>query len=373
MSDSDLKDPLDDGGSLPVSKKSRRWYALYQVSKKSPPSSPTNHASSDDESFMSLSVLASNLPGTDETSLRIFLAQKVEKGSLTPDGASLIAAITLTDSENEEAKYYLHSTLLKPKWLRADSKQTDSPLKGFLVCYGSSVHQELDSFQNELDDHNDTLNGLLDATLSGLDTTVASCLEEWNEKTTQYVSRAVDILKQNLDRVLHATLINSKTSFEGFSADNEKDIRKFLHACSIQWVDKPVAPNTCFFLSQDKEGNTSVEGIDSPIPFFCHHWAGAAHSASDTNRVDSAVAIKAVIEEYKLKVIQDVNNMRRLIKKANEDYYAHYKALLFLKHTGNASVILELLKDDNICSDVKSSSKSPDAVIGILEEFLSAE
>jgi len=121
-------------------------------------------------------------------------------------------------------------------------------------------------------------------------------------------------------------------------------------------------------LSLDEGGTSQVGGIDSPIPFFCHRWAGAAHSACDASRTDSAVVVKAVIEEYKLKVIQDVNNVRRLVKKANDDYYAHYKALIFLRHTGNASVILGLLKDESICSDVKS-----DSVIDILEEFLLAK
>ena len=104
--------------------------------------------------------------------------------------------------------------------------------------------------------------------------------------------------------------------------------------------------------------------------FFCKHWSSVILSTVDVNQVGNAVAIRSVVEEFKLKIIQDVNCMKRLVQKASDDYYTLFKALTFLKHTGNVTVLLKLLKDDYARIEEDFPVKRANLVISILEEFL---
>jgi len=73
------------------------------------------------------------------------------------------------------------------------------------------------------------------------------------------------------------------------------------------------------------------------------------------------VALRSLIEDFKMKVIQDLNSVKRLFQKAENDYYSLYKLSLFLKQSGNMTVLLKLLKNDASASD---------NVMKIIENFL---
>ena len=372
MADIDLMNFTDnsDGAVSPLNAE-QKWYALYQVIEKPFPNSPivenahnnnNNNNSSDDESSssVSLSVLASNLSGTDEITIRIVMGKKVAKGSVVPDGPSLVTGVTLGDTNTNERRYSVYCALLKPDWLKGG----ESAEKGFLVCYASSCSQELELFQNELDAHSKTLIVLLDANLSGLATTVTTCLESWYFQSVRYINRAAQLMRPGLPAFLQAVLVGARIELKEIEEKHEKDLRQFIDACRIPLLEKPDAETdrTQRIWLSGGDGGITVDGDLDPTPFFCQHWASIL---LNSGTVDTPVAIRNVIEEFKLKLIQDVNGIKRLVQQAIEDYYALFKALTFLKHSGYASVLLRVLKEENI----HNKGDGATLVIDVLEEF----
>ena len=370
MKELDLMDFSSEKSASVARDTNQRWYALYQVIEKPAVNSPSEqHPSGDDDSVTnaSLFVLASNLSGDDEISLRIFMAKKVAKGPISVSGPSLISTWVLGEEDDDNRRRYsVYSLLFQPPWVKdkEESPSASSP-KGFLVCLASPQFQELELFQNELDAYCQSLGELLDENLSNLADSVTSYLEKWNDQSIQYIVRGVDILEDKLNPVLHGILVGARIELEGFDEDRMKDLRKLIEACKIQLVGKTGDSATGRMTLHGGDGVKITSDLDEP-PFFCQHWASQIFSIVNSTAVEAAVPIRNVIEDFKLKLIQDVNGLRRLVQQAKDDYYALFKALTFLKHTGYPLVLLNLLKHQSLFN----GGDGTELVLEILEEFL---
>lgn len=73
---------------------------------------------------------------------------------------------------------------------------------------------------------------------------------------------------------------------------------------------------------------------------------------------------RQVLENFKLKAIQDTNNLKRFIRQAEMNHYALFKCYTFLKNCGSGDILLKIVKVEH--------EEMPEAknVVAVLEEFM---
>uniref|UniRef100_A0A8C0KVG4 Uncharacterized protein n=1 Tax=Canis lupus dingo TaxID=286419 RepID=A0A8C0KVG4_CANLU len=73
---------------------------------------------------------------------------------------------------------------------------------------------------------------------------------------------------------------------------------------------------------------------------------------------------RQVLENFKLKAIQDTNNLKRFIRQAEMNHYALFKCYMFLKNCGSGDILLKIVKVEH--------EEMPEAknVVAVLEEFM---
>ncbi|XP_065903069.1 protein Njmu-R1-like [Dysidea avara] len=97
---------------------------------------------------------------------------------------------------------------------------------------------------------------------------------------------------------------------------------------------------------------------------FCSDWAQVLLSQGATNT--DPFFLKQAIENFKLKIIQDINAFKRLIQKAEADYYSLYKSYLFLCVCGNGQLLIDCaINEANSLTDSSSSL----SVLKVLQEY----
>jgi hypothetical protein len=94
---------------------------------------------------------------------------------------------------------------------------------------------------------------------------------------------------------------------------------------------------------------------------FLHDWGKSLSSK------ENAFQRRQCIENFKLKIIQDVNSLKRLLQQAEADYHSLYKAYLFLCHSGNGEVLLNIARME--AAAVGAGSAQAVAVVKAIEEF----
>ncbi|ERE67532.1 protein Njmu-R1-like protein [Cricetulus griseus] len=94
---------------------------------------------------------------------------------------------------------------------------------------------------------------------------------------------------------------------------------------------------------------------------FCEDWMQAfLHGAEAGN----PFLFRQILENFKLKAIQDTNNLKRFIRQAEMNHYALFKCYLFLKNCGSGDILLKIVKVEH---EEMPEAKS---VVAVLEEFM---
>ncbi|XP_015280184.1 PREDICTED: protein Njmu-R1 isoform X2 [Gekko japonicus] len=348
----------EEGGGLSDERKLERsnnsYYCLYgyqscrlQQGVDSDDGSPCSAAaetpSSDD---FSLSLVDTNLPAEAEAELRSFIARHLAKGAFF-EGMGNIASVELSIPESQVGCYYC---LLEPeKHAEMASSESSICSLDYVVCFLGGSEKGLELFRHELDRYTQDLKINLDAKPDDLETCVQPLLRPWFEDSVCPIQRVVQLFQEKLAFVLHAAL--SYTSVEVKESDErtKKDINSFLRAASLQGLVQEATMTSLCMAMNEEQCKSVVVDCSGPQPQFhnagsnkfCEEWTQVFLNGSEGG---NPFLFRQILENFKLKAIQDINNLKRFIQQAEMNHYALFKCYLFLKNCGSGDVLLKIVK-----------------------------
>uniref|UniRef100_A0A8C6VKB8 Chromosome 17 open reading frame 75 n=1 Tax=Naja naja TaxID=35670 RepID=A0A8C6VKB8_NAJNA len=319
----------EEGGGLPEERKPERssnsYHCLYGYrgsglhqgsgSDVGSPSKSSAETSSDD---FSLSLVDTNLPTEAEMELRGLVAKHLNKGALFEGMGNVISV---------------------------------------------ELRLELDGYIQDMKTY-------LDSKQSNLETCIQPRLRTWFEDLVCPIQRVVKFFQEKLAFVLHAALSCTPVEVNGSEERTEKDINRFLRAASLQdLVRESMTTSLCTAAATEDQCKSVV--IDLNGPQLCFHGAGTNRFCEDWTQAFLNVSeggnpflFRQMLENFKLKAIQDINNLKRFIRQAEMSHYALFKCYLFLKNSGSGDVLLKIVKVEY--AEVQEARN----VISVLEEFM---
>eukprot|EP01114_Cavostelium_apophysatum_P001064 TRINITY_DN10915_c0_g1_i1.p1 TRINITY_DN10915_c0_g1~~TRINITY_DN10915_c0_g1_i1.p1 ORF type:complete len:505 (+),score=144.90 TRINITY_DN10915_c0_g1_i1:85-1599(+) len=211
-------------------------------------------------------------------------------------------------------------------------------------------------------------------------------MSSWYPYNIEYVNRCIDLLKDKLAIILHASLIGKHVVVVKRSGQNAfvEDLSRFLKAAALtstttaegKHVSK-LQPSIAVIdesaMSSMPKGNQLVISIDAQYNLnvnsnetniFCREWAKELRATTK----DSLI-LRNVMEHQKFKVIQELNHLRRLCDQAKLNNYALYKAYRILKQNSNSDVLLSLLIQEYTASNDASGTE----VLEVIQKSLSGD
>lgn len=345
----------------------------------------------------SLSVIATDLNAEDETDLREFIARRLSRGTVyggvgnvnTVDVGSRVMACyycLLRQGSHPDIEQELESTMDPNSFYTSQE---------CVICFLSSPTSALELFRPELDVISESVLPLLEQK-GGDSAQIQRHLENWYQQASGYVCRCVERLREDVAYLINAALLEINIEVVGADGSLKKDIERFMKACSLSdLLQQSSAEETSqetsltadpILIDIDEAGNAQPnvrspsrtatksrlvfegEGVhrfeNAEKSWFCEEWSGTMLKGSDTL---NPAYLRQVIEDYKLHTIQDLNTLKRLIRQAETDHYALYRAYAFLRDCGCGAILLRhIWKDENTIS-----AKDTQNVLNVLEEFIS--
>lgn len=148
---------------------------------------------------------------------------------------------------------------------------------------------------------------------------------------------------------------------------------RFIKAASLQGLvqEEPNTSSLCKAISEASHSALLIDCSSGETMFtnavtnrFCDEWILAFVNAAERC---NPFLLRQILENFKLKAIQDMNNLKRFIRQAEMSHYALFRCCLFLQSCGNGDVLLQNARAEH--------SGSPEAcsIIRVLEEFLSEQ
>ncbi|KAL8163786.1 UNVERIFIED_CONTAM: hypothetical protein K2H54_038420 [Gekko kuhli] len=363
----------EEGGGLSDERKLERsnnsYYCLYGYQScrlqqgvdsddGSPCSTPAETPSSD---VFSLSLVDTNLPAEAEAELRSFIAKHLAKGAFF-EGMGNIASVELSIPESQVGCYYC---LLQPE-KHAETATSESSICSldYVVCFLGEL-----KFRLELDRYMQDLKINLDAKPNDLETCVQPLLRTWFEDSVCPVQRVVQLFQEKLAFVLHAALSYTPLEVKESDERTKKDINRFLTAASLQGLVQEATMTSLCMAMNEEQCKSMVIDCSGPQPQFCN--AGSNKFCEEWTQVflngsegGNPFLFRQILENFKLKAIQDINNLKRFIRQAEMNHYALFKCYLFLKNCGSGDVLLKIVKVEH------AEMQEAKNVITVLEEFM---
>jgi hypothetical protein len=160
----------------------------------------------------------------------------------------------------------------------------------------------------------------------------------------------------------------------GDNQNNIDELYRFINSCNVSVLMNSTQSQSLLIDigTDDNESNAvniSLNGDTIHISTdetneFCIKWAKdlTVRGVSD---VDSFF-LKKVNEAYKLKIIQDMNSFKRLIRDAETNYYSLYKCYTFLQFTGNVDLLLKCSMNEA----VSQRERETEAIVNVLMDFI---
>ncbi|KAF3846463.1 hypothetical protein F7725_003541 [Dissostichus mawsoni] len=264
----------------------------------------------------SLTLIDSSLPSEAEPELRTYISRRLSKGALL-GGMGNIATVELSIPEQA------------------------------VGCYCCLVEQERSPEQPDADGNGYLLN---------LESEVRPYLSRWYEESVMHIHRVVQLVQNNISFLLHAAL--SHTLVEGLSQQDT------------------TTASLCKAISEDTKSDLIIDCSTSP-PLsltlfysmfsppvsnrFCDDWSQAFLNAAERC---NPFLLRQILENFKLKAIQDMNSLKRLVRQAEMSHYALFRSCRFLQGCGNGDVLLQNARAEH--SDMPEAC----SIITVLEEFL---
>ncbi|OWK58266.1 Protein Njmu-R1 [Lonchura striata] len=327
----------------------------------------------------SLSLLDTNLPAEAETELRSFIAKRLTKGALF-EGMGNVASVALSIPEGKVGCYYCRfqqESLLEMATLESDINAPE-----YVVCFLGGSEKGLELFRLELDKYIQNLKINLDLEQKNLEACVSPYLRSWFEDAICPIQRVVQLFQDKLASLLHAALSYTPVEVKNADERTEKDISsvqdkeltrafcvRFLAAASLQGlVQEGTMTSLCIAMTEEQHKSMVID-CSGPQPQlhnagsnrFCEDWMQAFVNGAEGG---NPFLFRQILENFKLKAIQDINNLKRFIRQAEMNHYALFKCYLFLKNCGSGDILLKIVKVEH--------AEMPEArnVVTVLEEFM---
>uniref|UniRef100_A0A2D4L925 Protein Njmu-R1 n=3 Tax=Micrurus TaxID=8634 RepID=A0A2D4L925_9SAUR len=367
----------EEGGGLPEERKPERssnsYHCLYgyrgsglHQGSGSDVGSPSKSSAETSSGDFSLSLVDTNLPTEAEMELRGLVAKHLNKGALF-EGMGNVISVDLSIPETRVGCYYC---VFQPEKCAegADPESRESPLE-YVICFLGGSEKGLELFRFELDGYIQDMKTYLDSKQSNLETCIQPLLRTWFEDLVCPIQRVVKLFQEKLAFVLHAALSCTPVEVSGSEERTEKDINRFLRAASLQdLVRESMTTSLCTAAATEEQCKSMV--IDLNGPQLCFHGAGTNRFCEDWTQAFLNVSeggnpflFRQMLENFKLKAIQDINNLKRFIRQAETSHYALFKCYLFLKNSGSGDVLLKIVKVEY------AEMQEAQNVISVLEEF----
>ncbi|XP_047212230.1 protein Njmu-R1-like isoform X2 [Girardinichthys multiradiatus] len=312
----------------------------------------------------SLTLIDSSLPSEAEPELRTYISRRLSKGALL-GGMGNIATVELSLPEQAVGCY---CCLLEQE---RSPEQPDADGNGYVICFMGGSEKGLNLFRLELDKYVQGLHSSLQTPeLQNLETEVRPYLSRWYEESVMHIHRVVQLFQSCIGFLLHAAL--SHTHVEVINSDErtKADVSRFIKAASLQGLSQQdtTTASLCKALSEDTQSDLIIDCSTCPPTLtntmsnrFCDGWIQAFLNAAERC---NPFLLRQILENFKLKAIQDMNSLKRFVRQAEMSHYALFRCCQFLQGCGNGDVLLQNARAEH--SDLPEACN----IIAVLDEFL---
>ncbi|XP_051797512.1 protein Njmu-R1 [Acanthochromis polyacanthus] len=312
----------------------------------------------------SLTLVDSSLPLEAEPELRTYISRRLSKGALL-GGMGNIATVELSIPEQAVGCY---CCLLEQE---RSPEQPDADGNGYVICFMGGSEKGLNLFRLELDKYVQGLHSSLQTPeLQNLETEVRPYLSQWFEESVMHIYRVVQLVQNNISFLLHAALSHTHVDVINSDEKTKTDVTRFIKAASLQGLSQQDATTAslCKAISEDTQSDLIIDCSTSPPTLtntvsnrFCDDWIQAFLNAAERC---NPFLLRQILENFKLKAIQDMNSLKRFVRQAEMSHYALFRCCQFLQGCGNGDVLLQNARAEH--SDLPEAC----SIIGVLEEFL---
>ncbi|XP_067859967.1 protein Njmu-R1 [Heptranchias perlo] len=319
----------------------------------------------------SLSSLATNLPVVAEPELRAFVAKRLSKGAFF-GGMGTIAAVDLSIAEQSVACYYCLLHQDQTSGPESDKLESKAVVADYVLCFLGSTEKNLEFFRIELDQYAQGLQLYLDAEADAVELHIQPYLSSWYDDAVLYIQRVVQLFQDRLPVLLRAALSHTPVEVKGTDNKIKQDVERFLSAASLQGlIQEDTLASLCKAMTEEEQKIIVIDCSESTPAFqnavsnkFCEDWIPSFLNSLEGG---NPFLIRQILENFKLKAIQDMNSLKRYIRQAEMNNYALFKCFVFLKNCGNGDVLLHNVKVEHV--------EMPEAqnVVKVLEEFMFEE
>nr|XP_045014577.1 protein Njmu-R1 [Jaculus jaculus] len=327
-------------------------------------SSGTNAETPSGDDF-SLSLADTNLPSEVEPELRGFIAKRLSKGAVF-EGLGNVASVELRISGYRVGCYYC---LFQKENLLPETATAEHTPSEYVVCFLGGSEKGLELFRLELDKYIQGLKNNINCEERGLENHIKSYLNNWFEDVICPIQRVVLLFQEKLTYLLHAALSYTPVEVKESDEKTKRDINRFLSVASLQGlIHEGTMTSLCMAMTEEQHKSVVIDCSCSQPQFynagsnrFCEDWMRAFLNGAEGG---NAFLFRQVLENFKLKAIQDTNNLKRFIRQAEMNHYALFKCYMFLKNCGSGDILLKIVKVEH--------EEMPEAknVVAVLEEFM---
>ncbi|XP_078385182.1 protein Njmu-R1 [Cetorhinus maximus] len=319
----------------------------------------------------SFTLLASNLSVVAEPELRAFITKRLSKGAFL-GGMGTIAAVDLSIAEQSVACYYCFLHQDQPPGPESDKLESKTVITDYVLCFLGSTEKSLELFRTELDKYAQGLQLYLDAEVGDVELHIQPYLSSWYDDSVLYIQRVVQLFRDRLPILLRAALSHTPVEVKGADDKVKHDVERFLSAASLQGlIQEDSLASLCKVMTEEQQ-KVIVIDCSEPTPAFqnavsnkfCEDWIPSFLNSLESG---NPFLLRQILENFKLKAIQDMNSLKRYIRQAETNNYALFKCFVFLKNCGNGDVLLHNVKVEHV--------EMPEAqnVVKVLEEFMYEE
>ncbi|XP_010787202.1 protein Njmu-R1 isoform X1 [Notothenia coriiceps] len=312
----------------------------------------------------SLTLIDSSLPSEAEPELRTYISRRLSKGALL-GGMGNIATVELSIPEQAVGCY---CCLVEQE---RSPEQPDADGNGYIICFMGGSEKWLNLFRLELDKYVQGLHSSLQTPeLLNLESEVRPYLSRWYEESVMHIHRVVQLVQNNISFLLHAALSHTLVEVNNSDERTKTDVSRFIKAASLQGLSQQdtTTASLCKAISEDTQSDLIIDCSTSPPTLsnavsnrFCDDWSQAFLNAAERC---NPFLLRQILENFKLKAIQDMNSLKRLVRQAEMSHYALFRSCRFLQGCGNGDVLLQNARAEH--SDMPEAC----SIITVLEEFL---
>lgn len=286
----------------------------------------------------SLSLLATDLGAVAETDLRCFLIKKVARDLQDTRGNVDPVEMTLGEKTTGTVMCFHQAFVKEP------SSPEKKEQQAYVLCFIAPDDGTLDLYCTDLERFGTSLLPLLTNSEIEFKSALTNSLEEWHYICVLYMTRCVKALSQNVAVLLQAALSEASVSVTTGNSREKSDIERFVEACNLHSLEGQSRENgetevECEFPSvveifSEDDGLKVQSAEASP---FCQRWAARLVKSED----DGPLVLRRIVEGFKIRTIQDLNLVKRLVREAENDHYALFNAYQFLKKCGYWRALLQ--------------------------------